>query len=145
MPGHARTPRNPQKPPSRDGIATAPDNRRQAFASRLWKLMTEKGLNQSQLSAKSGVLKESISTYLKGVNKPGAANLTRLAKALDVSPDELDPESPPLGTEPILEIRRLLDDPKRAVLVIRQTLPITLAMEIAAMITKADDVRDGTA
>lgn len=53
------------------------------------KLLIEKNMTQKELSISSGVTEAAISHYVKGDRIPRGANLTRIANALEVSPDYL--------------------------------------------------------
>jgi len=54
------------------------------FEERAKKLMEEKGMNQKELSIKSGISEPSLSRYLKGTSQPRKDILVNLAKAFDV-------------------------------------------------------------
>lgn len=59
------------------------------FANNLKTAMANAQLNQSDLCARTGVCKASISQYLSGKNRPTKARLALLAEALNVSTDWL--------------------------------------------------------
>lgn len=48
-------------------------------------------LTQPELASKSGVSQQSISVYEKGERKPKYPTLSKLSKALNCHPDDLDP------------------------------------------------------
>ena len=60
---------------------------------KLREIRKQRGLSQGQLSELSHVHRISISRYETGKKKPNVDSLKRLAKALDVSTDELLGES----------------------------------------------------
>lgn len=62
------------------------------IAQKLKALMNERGMTQTELSLKTGIPKSGISQYLSGVHKPGMKALSALAKALDVTEEDLDDE-----------------------------------------------------
>lgn len=59
------------------------------FAGRLKKLRNDKGLSQSELSEVAGIHYMHLSKYERGVARPSAAILKKLANALGVSADYL--------------------------------------------------------
>lgn len=64
---------------------------KQEFGKRLYKLMVAKGWHQSELARRSGIARDSVSTYVRGVSLPEPDNLQKLADALEVDPIELLP------------------------------------------------------
>lgn len=93
------------------------DQRLDAFAQRLQRLMTQKGWNGQDLAdAASKFVPDShkdkrtgkrfvlgrhlISAYLRAANEPTEANLTYIAKALGVKPSELLQPAPGEGDSP---------------------------------------------
>jgi len=61
------------------------------FGRRVWQNMVKKDMNQSDLARASGLGRDSISQYVRGRNTPSPQNLVKLAKALNVDPNELLP------------------------------------------------------
>jgi len=59
------------------------------FAQRLRELRKQKGLSQTELGERVGVHYTHIGRYERGVSRPGADTLKRLADALGVSGDYL--------------------------------------------------------
>lgn len=59
------------------------------FAKRLKEVRKTAGISQTELSDKAGIHHMHISRYERGVSKPSAENLRKLADALDVSADFL--------------------------------------------------------
>ncbi|SDF77619.1 XRE family transcriptional regulator [Sporomusa acidovorans] len=55
------------------------------FSIRLKTAMDEKQINQSDLSALTGMSKASISQYLSGKNEPSKKNIAKIAEALKVT------------------------------------------------------------
>lgn len=60
-----------------------------AFKDVLSKILAEKGIKASELSRLSGVTEASISEYLNGKKEPMGKQSIAIAKALNVSLDEL--------------------------------------------------------
>lgn len=59
------------------------------FATRLKDLREKKGLSQADLSAKAGIHYMHLSRYERGLSRPSADTLKRLADSLEVSGDFL--------------------------------------------------------
>src|SRR5690349_15157362 len=64
---------------------------KQEFAKRVYDLMMRKGWHQSELARRSGLNRDSISTYVNGTSLPTPVKLQALAKALEVEPNDLLP------------------------------------------------------
>ena len=59
-------------------------------------LMNQKGMNQKELSEKSGITESSVCRYLKGERTPRIDIIINFAKALDVNVDYLlEPDDEP--------------------------------------------------
>ena len=58
-------------------------------ASKIRELRESKGLTQEQLAEKAEINPVQLSKYERGLNTPGSKTLSKLAKALDVTMDEL--------------------------------------------------------
>lgn len=84
---------------------------RTAFASRLLQIRKAKGLTQIELSNLSGVSRRVVALYETKIKGPSADVVLRLAKALDVSVDQL------MGIRPIKSkasiSRKMFKDAKR--------------------------------
>lgn len=65
------------------------ENSRKVFIERLDRLMKEKGLSQTELSARTGISIPSISRYLAGKSEPRGTELVLLSVVLDASIDYL--------------------------------------------------------
>ncbi len=81
------------------------------ISARLRSLMQQRRLSLTALAARSGIAVSSISRYLSGKQVPGTKALTRLAKALEVSMEELTgsmsmPELPAEG-QLLLQLEQL--------------------------------------
>lgn len=72
------------------------------FAETLARLRAEKGLTQRQLGSSAGVAWSMISKYESGQSSPRLKILMRLAKALDVSVDELQGHEPEPDSVPVI-------------------------------------------
>ena len=85
---------------------------KQEFGKRLFSLMLEKGMNQSDLARSSGLGRDSISTYVRGRSVPTPQNLVRLAESLGVSSIDLYPNYDANAAaieEPVFQIKQIND------------------------------------
>lgn len=71
------------------------------FHKRLYELRTKKNMTQDELASKVGVSRQAISKWERGEGLPDLYNVSLLAKALDVSVDDLLNDNP--KEEPIHE------------------------------------------
>lgn len=60
-----------------------------AFASRLYRTMTAKGMTQEELCWNSNISHGAVSNYMTGQTLPNVAYLVRMARAMDLGGDEL--------------------------------------------------------
>lgn len=66
------------------------------WSAKVKTLMDQKGMNQKELSEKSGITESSVCRYLKGDRTPRIDIIINFAKALDVNVDYLlDPGNEP--------------------------------------------------
>ena len=80
-----------------NSITRMPDNKyymtegecRQIFAWRLRRVMRHKCVSQLELAEMTGIHEVSISNYMNGKTTPSFYAVDRIAKALDISMDEL--------------------------------------------------------
>ena len=78
------------------GVATDVDLsvrsiRKQEFAKRLYALLQEKDMNQSDLANKAGLGRDSISQYIRAINVPSPKSLKKIADVFGIEPSELYP------------------------------------------------------
>lgn len=64
------------------------------FATRLRKAMGDKSMTQVRLAQMVGIQRQTVSLYRQGQSKPDTENLSKIAKALDVTSDYLIGLSP---------------------------------------------------
>lgn len=64
---------------------------KQEFSKRLRQMLVERQWSQSDLARKAGVTRDAVSTYCRADSFPGEKNLAKIARALNVSPDQLLP------------------------------------------------------
>jgi ribosome-binding protein aMBF1 (putative translation factor) len=101
------------------------------FARKLQRAIVAKGWNQSELSRRANIGRDSISVYIRGKAIPGPNHLAALAKALGTSPMELLPGRgvPQVGDEgPPLSFRDMGGGMVQ--LRINMTVPTKAALEV---------------
>ena len=59
------------------------------FGQRLWYIMRCKGIDQVELSKRTGFQQSTISNYINGINVPSFYAIDRIARILDCSIDDL--------------------------------------------------------
>lgn len=68
------------------------------FASRLRERASELGISHAEAARRAGLSERRYSHYVSGIREPGLATLTRIAEALQTTPDVLlgaaDPKPP---------------------------------------------------
>jgi transcriptional regulator with XRE-family HTH domain len=112
---------------------------KQEFGRRLYQLMIAKGWRQSDLARRADIQRDSVSTYVRGVTWPSQINLEKLAKALDVEPNDLLPNGFGMAVaqdEPDFELKVSPGDPTMAWLRINRMVPFDIAVEIAAILNR---------
>ncbi len=117
---------------------------RQEFAKRLYRLMLEKGWNQSELGRQSGLPRDAISGYIRAKTTPTPLNLQALATALDLKPEELLPnhiESAIEADDPAFEMRASGAKPGMSWLRVNRLVSTSTAIAVASLLEK-DDVLD---
>lgn len=82
---------------------------KQSLGRFIRRLMLEKGWHQSELSRRSGIPRDSISTYIRDKAVPSTLNVQKLASALGVKPEDLMPDTfnPAIDRQPAtLELKQ---------------------------------------
>lgn len=62
---------------------------REEFGIRLYRIMYDKGVTQSELSEMTGITQSNISNYITGRKTPSFYTVDKIARALDCSIEEL--------------------------------------------------------
>lgn len=112
---------------------------RQEFGRRLYNFMMRKQMSQSDLSRASGMGRDSISQYVRGRSVPSPKNLSKLAAALDVEVDVLFPNydaQSNAAEEPTFEMKSIEADADNVWLRVNMKVPMTVALEVGALIKK---------
>lgn len=110
---------------------------KQEFGRRLYQLMISKGWRQSELARRADIQRDSVSTYVRGVTWPSQINLEKLAKALNVQPNDLLPNGYGMAVaedEPDFEMKVSPGDTSMAWLKINRMVPFEIAVEIAHLL-----------
>lgn len=130
-----------------DGNTVPKHLSKQEFARRLYRLMVEKGWRQSELSRRSGLPRDSISTYMRAKVLPTPESLRKLAGALGIDATDLLPNYVERAIDadiPMLEMKVSNSAPSKAWLRVNQLVPLTIASEIIAILQKHTDGNDTT-
>ena len=62
---------------------------RDTLAKNIYGGIVDKGWTPAELARQSGLSRNEILSYMRGLSLPTSENLAKIAKALDVTPDEL--------------------------------------------------------
>lgn len=88
------------------------------FSQNLYRAMLRKGWKQADLAREAGVLRDSVSNYIRGNTLPDPVNLKKLSKALGIAEADLlpnfDETTIDAETDPPLEIKTSSQDPSRS-------------------------------
>lgn len=113
---------------------------KEQFGRRVYRLMTEKGMRQSDLARASDLTRDSISQYVRGQQFPSPHSLGKLAKALEVEPDDLLPNHMHAAIRedsPTLEFKISSADSRKALLRVNRLVKPETAAKVVALL--ADD------
>ena len=114
---------------------------KQEFGKRLFALMMEKGMNQSDLARAAKLGRDSISTYVRGRSAPSPQNLDKLCAALSVAPDELYPNYAANAAaieEPVLQLKQVNDGTDMMWLHINMKVDAQKAIEVMQILKSKD-------
>lgn len=116
--------------------------RKQEFGRRLYDQLLSQRLNQSDLSRKSGLGRDSISQYVRGRSVPTPQNLEKIAEALGVQPDDLFPNYAAQAIaieDPTFQLRAVDGDSSSMWLTINQRVTTAKAMAVMAALNAPDE------
>lgn len=121
------------------------DQRKLEFGRRLQQLCLQRGWTQSELARRAKgehgepMGRDAISTYIRGRSWPEPVNLQRLARAFDISVEDLLGGVAPAGSEapPILEIRQAAGNPDQVWIRINRMVTAEQAAQIFNIIREA--------
>lgn len=114
---------------------------KQEFGKRLFALMMQKGMNQSDLARAAKLGRDSISTYVRGRSAPSPQNLDKLCAALSVAPDELYPNYAANAAaieEPVLQLKQVNDGTDKMWLHINMKVDAQKAIEVMQILKSKD-------
>lgn len=105
--------------------------------------MLRKGWNQSELARRSGLQRNAISTYKRGLNYPTPSSLHSLAKALGMAPDDLLPGYDDVAhvERQTLDIKVSADRPNEAWLKVDRRVSLKTAVAVADILN-SDEISD---
>ena len=109
------------------------------FGQLLRAAMRNKGIKQIQLAAITEIKRDSISGYVTGRVMPSTERLERIAKALDVQPDDLCPDykEKAAGKIPVFFTQQAANG-KDIWVTINRAIPIKLFAELVELMAKVD-------
>lgn len=110
---------------------------KQQFAKKLYNLIVERGWNQSEFGRRTGLPRDSISTYVRGHSLPTPVNLKKMADVLGMAPEELLPNHIERAIEqdpPAIEIKSSIHEPGLVWLRINQLVKLGTAIRISQIL-----------
>ena len=113
---------------------------KEEFGQRLYKLMSSRGWRQADLASKSGLTRDNISNYIRGVSFPTTPNLKKLALAFRLPEGDIFPNiwmRTVATPKPDFELRTSPSDPSMAWIRLERMVPLKVAFEIAQLIENA--------
>lgn len=120
---------------------------KQEFGRRLQAALNERGMSQADLARRAEEVtgkkmgRDAISTYINGRSFPTPASLAQLCKALDMTREELLPNSLINASQdehPAFEMRAAAGQPGRAWVRINRLMSFETAVEIARLLNVED-------
>lgn len=117
---------------------------KQEFGKRLYALMLGKGWTQSELARRSGVSRDNVSTYIRGVSLPTPLKLQALADAFELPPEELLPNLKEHAIDhdnPSFEMKASVSAPGQVWLRVNRLVSMSTAVKIAELLEN-DNVLD---
>lgn len=120
---------------------------KQEFGRRLQAALNDRGMSQADLARRAEEVtgkkmgRDAISTYINGRSFPTPASLAQLCKALDMTREELLPNSLINASQdehPAFEMRAAAGQPGRAWVRINRLMSFETAVEIARLLNVED-------
>lgn len=118
---------------------------KQEFGRRLYKLMLDRGWNQSELGRRAELPRDAISVYIRGKSLPSPLNLAALARAFGVPETDLLPnqaESAMDEEHPAFELRASAGNANLAWLRVNRLVTFSTGLKIAELLEQ-DNAADG--
>lgn len=114
---------------------------KEEFAKRLYEGLTKKGWTQSQLARYSGLNRDAVSTYVRARSLPSPENLAKMAKVLDMKPEDLLPNyfETAVAEQPAkIELRQAHGEDGQMWLKVNMRLPKATAIKVFMLINETD-------
>lgn len=117
------------------------EDAKRLLAKKIHRAIVEKGWTPAELARRAGLTRDNISTYMRMASLPTPESLAKLAKALDMTTEDLLPNradatfSDP--DNPTLEITQTPAAPGKARLRVDQVVDFAVAAKIAALLQEA--------
>jgi len=114
---------------------------KQEFGNRLYSVMLEKQMSQSDLARAAGLGRDSISTYVRGRSVPTPSSLIKLAKALGVDPEALYPNYAANAAaidEPVLQFKQVNDGSGMMWLTVNMKIEMAKAVKVMEILNSKD-------
>jgi len=108
---------------------------KEAFARRVYKMMLDRGMTQSELARKADLERNRISSYVRGVALPTGLSLKKLADALGVKPTDLLPDDR-LGEGKPAYAMTVSADGKKMRLSADVWLPTAIGAQVISLLTE---------
>jgi transcriptional regulator with XRE-family HTH domain len=110
---------------------------KEEFGRRLYRLMLERGWNQSETGRRAGLARDKISVYVTGKALPTPANAKALADTFGISLDELLPNMAEAAIDsdnPSFEMKVSVGAPNTAWLRVNRLVSMATAVKIAELL-----------
>lgn len=124
--------------PELPGTELAPRHlAKQEFGRRLHRMLLERGWRQSDLARRAGIQRDSVSVYVRGRSFPTPLNLSKMAKALGVKPEDILPnqlETASAEDEPDFELKVSPGDATRAWVRLNRLMSLATAVQITSLV-----------
>lgn len=120
---------------------------KQEFGRRIYRELMARGWNQSELARQTGLPRDSVSTYVRGVSLPTPKSLQKLADAFGTTPADLLPNSIEAAIEedvPSLEMKVSVSAPSTAWLRVNRLVSLSTAARVIELV-EADALAQNTA
>lgn len=110
---------------------------KQEFGRRLYRLMTARGWNQSELARQAQITRDAVSTYIRGVSLPEPKNLQKLAETFGMSVEQLLPNQAEMSIDrdpPAIEMKVSALNPSVCWLRINRLVETENALQIMTLL-----------
>jgi transcriptional regulator with XRE-family HTH domain len=137
-----------------DEVLPLVESKNQTFAKRLYHALLERGMTQSDLARKiwnetrvdnrgydQTVGKDRVSSWIRGRSMPEPHNLIKIAKALNMSPEDLAPNLTASAIEqetPEIQITVIHNHPNKVLVKLNKILPFDVATKIMNLVNEAN-------